>query len=514
MYKCFISLSSELLKLSYKDNDNGIWFLIIFAAIVAIIFIIGIIVNIKDKIWDEPQNKINTLKKENQTLQCKINDLQNQLSNLLNLSDKTILFNNSEKYNIPVFIDKLTNYSNADILRLLKISDFIFYFESNNLDEHKIYYFIETFWDCNKSDISKLLKLSNTLSKATTDTLKRTINIIKKSDTEVFNELILLRNRVKFLESTTSNLSAIPYMSQIIADYETYGIEHLARELNWGYSEQRLSKVKSIREIRKDAKAMVYKNKEAQYQLSYLLELYPALQDVIECDYKQLPIIKVEELSEYDTTRDYLSKEEYQNLSVTERNQLALDRYKSSHNKSKWQIGRDYELYIGYKYTLKGYSVDYFGSYMGLEDLGRDLIAKKDGKTLIIQCKYWSSKKQIHEKHITQLYGTMMSYCVEHEFPKSSVSGVLITNITLSPMAKKMANFLKIKYKENVNSGDYPCIKCNIGHNEYGETKIYHLPFDQKYDATKIDKQGEFYAMTVAEAEEAGFRRAFKWFGN
>ena len=27
-------------------------------------------------------------------------------------------------------------------------------------------------------------------------------------------------------------------------------------------------------------------------------------------------------------------------------------------------------------------------------------------------------------------------------------------------------------------------------------------------------RQGEFYAMTVVEAEEAGFRRAFKWFGN
>ena len=84
-----------------------------------------------------------------------------------------------------------------------------------------------------------------------------------------------------------------------------------------------------------------------------------------------------------------------------ERNQLALDRYKASHKKSKWQIGRDYELYIGYRYSQSGYSVDYFGSYMGLEDLGRDLICKKGNKVLIVQCKYWSSKKEIHEKHIT-----------------------------------------------------------------------------------------------------------------
>jgi hypothetical protein len=41
-----------------------------------------------------------------------------------------------------------------------------------------------------------------------------------------------------------------------------------------------------------------------------------------------------------------------------------------------------------------------------------------------------------------------------------------------------------------------------------------HLPFDQQYDSTKIKNKGEFYAVTVAEAEAAGFRRAFKWFGS
>ena len=62
--------------------------------------------------------------------------------------------------------------------------------------------------------------------------------------------------------------------------------------------------------------------------------------------------------------------------------------------------------------------------------------------------------------------------------------------------------------------GDYPCIKCNIGHDSEGNrTKIYHLPFDQQYDNTKIEpNKGEFYAVTVKEAENAGFRRAFKHF--
>jgi len=39
--------------------------------------------------------------------------------------------------------------------------------------------------------------------------------------------------------------------------------------------------------------------------------------------------------------------------------------------------------------------------------------------------------------------------------------------------------------------------------------KIYHLPFDQQYDRTKIiPDKGEKYVYTVAEAEKAGFRRA------
>ncbi len=317
-----------------------------------------------------------------------------------------------------------------------------------------------------------------------------------------------------YYKKLASNLEAFPYMAGLIADIETYGLENLALGLSWGTSKKRLDKVKSIREIRKDAKAMVEKNKEAQYQLAYLLELFPNLSDVIECDFKKLPIIQVSEMSERDASRDFLSKEEYASLSVTERNQLALNRYKNSHNKTKWQIGRDYEQYVAYQYRKKGYDVDDFGSYMGMEDLGRDIIAKKDDITLIIQCKYWSSIKEIHEKHITQLHGTMVSYCVENTLDQSKVKGVLVTNIELSDMAKKMAEYLDIKYIENYKLGEYPCIKCNIGHSGSGETKIYHLPFDQQYDSTKIKHDGEFYAMTVAEAEAAGFRRTYKWFGN
>lgn len=465
--------------MSTNNNFRGIYMdsdLIQIGIFVIIIALIGLIVYIKNKLWNEPRAKIKALEaldKENSDLLKQNNSFKTENQ----LFQKEIKLNKKQIQSLQKEIDDL----NFQLKHLLK--------KQLNLSN---------VFDTNSNSNEELLKILSIITKD---------KAYKASE-----EILLLRDRVSFLESAESNLTAIPYMAQIVADYETYGLEKLAQQLNWGLDAQRLTKVKSIREIRADAKAMVEKNKEAQYQLAYLLELYPVLKDVIECDFKQLPIIKVNELSNYDATKDYLSKEEYQSLSTIERNQLALDRYKNSHNKSKWQIGRDYELYIGYRYSLKGYDIDYFGSYMGLEDLGRDIIAKKDDITLIIQCKYWSSKKQIHEKHITQLYGTMVSYCIENNLKKNKVKGLLITNIELSDMAKKMAIFLNIEYKENVKKGDYPCIKCNIGHSGNDTTKIYHLPFDQQYDSTKINKKGEFYAMTVEEAESAGFRRAFKWF--
>ena len=76
-------------------------------------------------------------------------------------------------------------------------------------------------------------------------------------------------------------------------------------------------------------------------------------------------------------------------------------------------------------------------------------------------------------------------------------------------MAKKCAKTLGIDVIENAKFESYPLIKCNISKN--GE-KIYHLPFDQQYDRVQITPStGEFYAYTVKEAENKGFRRAYRW---
>lgn len=210
----------------------------------------------------------------------------------------------------------------------------------------------------------------------------------------------------------------------------------------------------------------------------------------------------------------FVPKSEWKNLSEIERNQLALDRYwNGNRRRSAWTAGIQYERYIGYKYEQEGYDVKYQGATMGVDDLGIDLICSKDNVVLIVQCKRLSKLKGIpvRENVIAQIYGAARYYAMKN--PQIGiVKPVLYTSFECSDTARKFAEYLEVQTFENVSFKPYPCIKCNISH--LNNERIYHLPFDQQYDATVIgDMKGEFYAMTVNEAEKAGFRRAFRWMG-
>ncbi|TET32023.1 MAG: hypothetical protein E3J72_20895 [Planctomycetota bacterium] len=266
------------------------------------------------------------------------------------------------------------------------------------------------------------------------------------------------------------------------------------------------------RERRKAEKLMrIYKS-----QLKYYEGLFPWLVEFIDEDIDEYIVQlqnnkqNLEDYVNIDPARKWLTAAEYEKLSNTEKFQLALDRYFKK-RKSKWEIGRDYERYIGYLYETREYAVYYQGIIEGFNDLGRDLIAQKGIQTEVIQCKYWSKHKQIHEKHIFQLYGTMVAYKIDN--PSKDVSGTFTTSTQLTDRAKMFAEHLRIEVLENHPLEEYPCIKCNISRKD--KSKIYHLPFDQQYDTTVIEKnRNECYVKTIKEAEDLGFRRAFRWSGN
>lgn len=254
-----------------------------------------------------------------------------------------------------------------------------------------------------------------------------------------------------------------------------------------------------------------------KYQMEYYENLFPWLVDFKSEDIDDL-IIQIfadkdlgsdYEANKIDPAKKWLTAAEYKNLPRIGKYQLALDRYWNK-KKSKWEIGRDYERYIGYCYEKKGFSVYYQGIIEGLSDLGRDLIITKGKNAEIVQCKNWSQEKQIHEKHIFQLFGTAVAYKIDN--PKINVLSRFVTSTKLSDRAKQFANELHLKFTESFPFKPYPCVKCNISRKD--GTKIYHLPFDQQYDKTLIEQErNECYVWTVKEAEELGFRRAFKWRG-
>lgn len=263
-----------------------------------------------------------------------------------------------------------------------------------------------------------------------------------------------------------------------------------------------------LKESRAEKRGLAVENRWLRMQIASYEEYFPEL-----LDYRELILAEAvdftggESIDDIDPVRLFVSDEEYNAMSVTERNQRALDRYKQRH-KSDWEIGRQYERQIGWEHEAAGWRVSYEGALKGLADFGRDLLARRDGECRVIQCKNWSALKVIREKHIFQLFGTTVLFRLAEGLPKDAVTPMFYTTTQLSPEAEMVAKELAVEIRR-APLVDYPMVKCNV--TASGE-RIYHLPFDQMYDRTVIGNMpGECYTATVKDAEELGFRRAYRW---
>lgn len=363
-----------------------------------------------------------------------------------------------------------------------------------------------------------LLQIDQKQKSAVLDKLVCTIKDLRYSETQLqtnnakIQDLKVreseLRTYLEELEATIKEKqAAYPRIAGLIADLNTLHYEAAADHLMYK-KRPAWKEAMRIRDLKQKTRAIVKEKKIVEYKLAYIEKLFPNINDIFDEGFDEQTDFELETEESTDRVRLFLTPEEYSKLSTAEKNQLALDRYLEG-RKSKWQIGRDYEMYIGNKLEELGYRVEYTGIIENLEDMGRDLIATKDKETYIMQCKNWSQEKTIHEKHIFQLYGTVVLWKLENPF--FDVKGVFVTTTKLSEKAKAVANELDIEIRENIPIGEFPRVKCNI--NRANGEKIYHLPFDQKYDNTVIKKErGERYAFTVKEAETLGFRRAWKHF--
>ena len=318
----------------------------------------------------------------------------------------------------------------------------------------------------------------------------------------------LERAKTELCDMLTTAQITTPFLAKQFSDF-MYVNDLLDADYLETKSRPAFTAAEKVREIAKQKRVLQEQCKLQEYQLNLYETAFPWLAEFKEIsseDLQQLASVDTAPDSEYSSLKKWLSPQEYQSLPSAERLQLALERY-TKRQKTNWQIGIEYERYIGYCYERKGYKVRYFGATEGLEDMGRDLIVTQGKKLFVIQCKRWSTEKTIHEKHIFQLYGTTILQMLEN--PDKRVSGLFITTTTLSELAKSCADYLHITVVENYPLREYPLIKCNISKN--GE-KIYHLPFDQQYDRVMVEPDdGDWYATTVQEAESKGFRHAWRW---
>lgn len=349
----------------------------------------------------------------------------------------------------------------------------------------------------------------NELLQAVSQKLSEYNSLIEKNNEKVG----IVENEKEILkQSLIEKSSGYPTLHKSLAEFEKYIDDAVSHELivksHPAYSSAEVVKEHSRR--RREAERS---QKITQSIIEYYEELEPSLIDYKNEEFGDIDEVLKEwtEEEKQDPVTYFVNKDEYRNLSSAERNQLALERYwKRPH--SKWHIGIMYERYVGYLYENMGYEVAYHGVKEGVHDLGRDLLAQKGNEIIVIQCKYWNQFRTVFENEIFQFFGTVFQYKYANKTKK--VKGIFYATTEVSDLARNFATELGIELKENYKMDRaYPCIKCNIS--QIDKTKIYHLPFDQQYDNVKIEpKTGEFYCTTTKEAENNGFRRAWKWKGS
>ena len=464
------------------------------------------------------KNKENELKKRQKDLEYQYNVLyQTQLSQLQEefkkqFKNKTLevlpfkklhkmLLENCFLFNKTSIDDTLiskTRYKQAlsDDVKLVS-KPFIY---SNTTDETGIVY-ETTLTDCNCEDFKNnhipckhMIKLaihtglinSNEEPAAELKQMERVINehyvnqyeyLYKKcqqKDREI--QLLIKEKSIKY-----------PWLAKVFSDYTELMLEQRLSQTEKYTSTKTIN---ILNEFKNKNTNLIKKCKELEYQLNFYNHLLPWIKELgispIEI-YEKLNHLNELEREKYkQITKEALSDNEIYNI-----------------NKENWELGLEFERFIGYLYELKGYTVEYTGAIYKLGDMGRDLIAKNTNETLIIQCKRWSNERNIHEKHIFQLYGTKKLYELEHEF--ENVKAVFIATNTLTETARNISKSLDIEVQEHIRIINYPKIKCKITEN--GE-KLYFTPTNNYYDRLQmILSNGDIYVSTIKEAEKLGFKK-------
>jgi hypothetical protein len=215
---------------------------------------------------------------------------------------------------------------------------------------------------------------------------------------EVAKDHVELEHDREALEALlASRVRGFDFIADAWADYEHAKAMRLGTALQYK-SHPAGSAAKEIRAKGKEMATLRRELKRAEWVLRLYEWHFPWLTELRDFEEEQSFVagedadVETDDGFPADPAQHWLSEEEFHALPEVERNQRALDRYLRS-RKTPWQLGRDYERYIGYLREVAGARVKYQGIFAGLEDLGRDLLAERDGVIEVIQCKRWARHK-------------------------------------------------------------------------------------------------------------------------
>ena len=138
------------------------------------------------------------------------------------------------------------------------------------------------------------------------------------------------------------------YLAELYCDINTVDFDLLSNYLEFK-KHPAIKKAQDIKQLKEKYSELLIKERLMRYEYEMLFNLFPELENYLEY-YSEEKNNTIDEIKDnYDYVQNWISKEEYNSLSENSRNQLALERYIDSRKKSKWAIGRDYEMFIEYK---------------------------------------------------------------------------------------------------------------------------------------------------------------------
>lgn len=115
--------------------------------------------------------------------------------------------------------------------------------------------------------------------------------------------------------------------------------------------------------------------------------------------------------------------------------------------------GNEYEKYIAEKYKEKNFTINYNGINKSYKDNGIDLIAFKENKIILIQCKNWkvSEYEQLSDKEFRLFFGDCFQYILDNKIDGNTAMAFHYIISDEQSMNKSAFEYLKrnkhIKFK-------------------------------------------------------------------